>query len=150
MIFKFIIIFGLSLTINGCFNVGSGTEIIINGITQEQYEEVKKDTRNNAMKLNPPLDCDSIDASKIYRKENQLVCDYGSLYTNISENNVSIVYAGGTGFWIPTNEIITDKHKKIQKLFIQMAKKYKKIYKKDVNVIFYHDDILPDGKRILF
>ncbi|WP_428025389.1 hypothetical protein [Arcobacter sp.] len=133
-------------------NVTSGTEIRINNVTQVEYDEMKKDFRIMITNLNPPFDCE-FDKKywKADRDSGELICqdyNYNHIYMEMKENNISIYYGGSTSFGLPTKMIITDEHKKIQKIFLNLATKYKKKYK-DVKVIFYHRDLPKEGKRLL-
>lgn len=150
MTFQIIIVLGLIFLLNGCFHIGSGTVIKISGVTQLEYENIKKDIRKSVTQLNPPMDCDSDESFKTNRDTGELICEYGNLYTEVSENNASVVYAGGTEFWIPIGkEIISDQHQEIQKLFVSLAMKYKKLYPySTVEVIFYHQDLPKEGRKL--
>lgn len=149
MIYRVLMIFGVIFTLNGCFHVGSSTEIIINDVTKIEYEKIKKDVRNRVTALNPPFDCESDkEYWKANREKGELICNNGTLYTEMNENNVNIIYSGGTEFWVPTKMIITNEHKKIQKLFLELASKYKKKYK-NVSLIFYHNDLPKEGRKLL-
>ncbi|WP_299854001.1 hypothetical protein [Sulfurimonas sp.] len=150
MIYKVIMALGLMFILNGCFTIVSSTEIKINKVTKDEYEQIKKDIRDRVTALNPAFDCDSDDRWKANRDNGELICNHGMLYTEMHENNVSVVYATAPAFWIPTKEIITDEHKKMQKLFLKLAKKYKQKYKDStVEIIFYHTDLPKGGKQLV-
>lgn len=147
MINKLILLLNLLFILNGCFHVSSGTVLTIYSNTELDYKEISEDIRSNIIKFNTSFDCHSNEASTRYQKKDQVICNYGTLYTENNRNSINVIFSGGSEFWIPTKEIITDEHKQIQKLFLKLGLKYKKKYK-DVKVIFYHDDLPKEGKRL--
>ena len=151
MIYRLIMIIGIIVTLTGCFRVSSGTEIKINNVTQVEYKDIKEDVEDIITKLEPPFDCEY---DKKYWKANrdngELICrgdPLANIYVDIKEKNISLFYNGTYAFWMPTKEIITDEHNKMQKLFLELATKYKREYE-DVEVIFYHHDLPKEGRKI--
>ena len=153
MIYKSILIVCLVFILNGCFRVSSGTQIKIDNLTQVEYTQIKKDVQNIATTFKPPFDCQYDEKYwKANREKGQLICmgdPIGDIFTDMTKKVIRIDYSGTYAFWIPKKEIITDEHKKIQKLFLELAKKYKKRYPKSViEVIFRHHDLAKDGRKL--
>ncbi len=166
MIYKILMIFGIIFSFSGCFSIGSGTSIEIQGLTQSEYEQIKEDIRDVITKLNPPYDCEfNKEIWQENRNAGQLIChdtsryqsdrEAGSITVYQDDNNMTVIAFGDSHrFWIPTQEfivkeIITEEHQKIQKLFLILAAKYKKEYSYSrVEVIFYHHDIAGDSRKI--
>lgn len=158
MIYRLIFTLGLIFTLTGCFRIGSTTKILIKNSTKSEYEEIKKEILNIITTLNPPFDCSYDNESwKANRDDGELICmrNFGNLYTELDQNSIKIVYNGEYNFLIPTielikKEIITEEHKKIQKLFLQLAENYHKKYKNStVEVRFYHTDLSKGGRQLV-
>lgn len=149
MISRIIILLGIIFSLSGCFYIGSSTIIKIGGLGNSEYEFIKQDIRNTIKELNLTFDCDSDNETwGPNREKGELICNNSSLYVEMQDGYVNIAYIGSGSFWIPTKEIITNEHKRMQKIFLELAKKYKIKYK-DVSLYFYHDSLPKEGRKLL-
>lgn len=159
-------IFGIAFILSGCFSIGSGTSIEVQGLTQSEYAQIKEDIRGVITTLNPPYDCEyNEEMWQENRDAGQLIChdtssyrsnrEEGGITVSMDDNNMTIIAFGDSHrFWIPTQEfivkeIVTKEHQEMQKLFLTLAAKYKKEYPHSkIEVIFHHHDILGDSRKL--
>jgi hypothetical protein len=143
---------GLMLILNGCFHVDSSTEMKITKVSNKDFEEIKKEIKCIANTfIRSDYDCEH-EKDEFDIKDDILYCYgyYGIIHVTYKNKSVFIKYGGAHSFWIPTKEVITDEHKKIKKLFVKLAKKYHKKYPTStIKVVFYHNDLPEDGKKLI-
>ena len=154
MIYKFIVTLGVLFLLTGC-SLRTSTDIILYDMSKEEYEKIKQDIINIANLYS--FDCEyNQEDWQESRDKGVLYCDsmnFSLLFSEIKENNIELYYGGDYTFFIPpmfvSNWTMTDEHKKIQKLFLELAKKYHNKYKDKIIEVRFHQNNTKETKQLI-